>query len=381
MPWIRRGDAAYAALVLAAAAVMIFFDGRIDMASPDYETWDLWKYLAMARAFPHQAHVIQPFAYRLLGPWLAGLFRGHEIFGFRFLTVAFSLALPVGLYLFLLGHQIRPRFAAITAVLFVTNKWLFGLQAWNDFQLNDLLAQCLLLAMFRAMEHRNWIMFAAAMFLGIAARETALLMIPVAGVYLWQTGQLRRELMPFAAALVAPLVAFVAIRLKVHPSGGQSLLSAFITFSHKLKYPGTWFHLGISPFIPASLLPLIFLRTTVRFFRERLDRLLFVVLVFISALFGSDNERLLTPTFIIFLLLIAVILQHHFAPWPGAIAVLVVAAIIAGCDFRIGRWPLSIPLAQKLEYISLGIVTFLGIILRMVGHGTPMNPMPRTTER
>ena len=177
------------ALLILLTAVMIFLYGQIGYTRPPYSRWDLANYRMMAEAAPQLAEKIpQPFAYRLLGPYLAGLLPLPEPLAFQLLTILSALALVTLFYWFLIDRKIPPLAALIAASVFVMNRALFGVSTWDFFQLNDVLVLIFMLILFLAMYRGRWLLFGIIFFLGVATRETTLILAPVVLVYLWKRG-------------------------------------------------------------------------------------------------------------------------------------------------------------------------------------------------
>jgi predicted PurR-regulated permease PerM len=90
-----------------------------------------------------------------------------------------------------------------------------------------------------------------------------------------------------------------------------------------------------------------------------------MLLVFISTLFGSDNERLMAPAFVVFYLLIAHIIQDYFYPHKNILFILIACAFLASFHRTIGRYPLpGINIMIILSLSSLLIVTIASYIFK-----------------
>lgn len=319
-----RNTLALALVVL----LTVFLFGKIDHTVPPFSQWDLVAYLHMAEAAPALADDVGlPYASRLLGPMLAGLgpLKAPEMF--RILTLVAALIIPMVFFRFLKKRGIDENSALTVVVLFVFNKQFFGFNVWNYFQLNDLLGLLFLVILFDAMLRSRWLVFATALFLGAITRETTLIMIPTAALHLWEQGRLKAEASRLLAAAVPGLVLFLVIRL-VLPADGFSNLGAFKQFSVKAGAWRTWFYLFVNSVLPVTFLPLVFFHRTVAFFRARRFGLLFVGLVSLSAFFGSNNERLMAPVFIVFYWLIGDILMGELRSGPPGARI-----FLAGCGF------------------------------------------------
>jgi hypothetical protein len=353
-------------VVLIVTAVMIFLYGGVDYGAERFAIMDLHNYRAMANASPGIAEEVgKPYAYRLLGPYLVGLLGIPIEQGFYLLTVVSSLVLAVLFYFFLKRYRISPAVAAVTTVLFVLNKQLFGASVWNYFQLKDLLSMISVLVMFMALSDGRWFVFAAALLFGALAGEVPLIMVPVALVYLRERGRLGREWRRLLAAVLPAVAAFVVIRLLVPAPRGMTLLEALLHYPRKLRHPAVWFRLLVNPFVPVSLLPLVFFESTVAFLKKNRHALAYLLLVFASALLGSNNERLMAPAFVVFYLVIGLIVQDRIYPHRGMLALLVAAGFLSSLHHLIARYPLpdrNITIA--LSGGSLVVVSAATVILR-----------------
>lgn len=359
------------AVLLVVTIVMIFLYGQIDYATAPYNTWDLASYRAMAAAAPGIAtDVCQPPAYRLLGPYVVGLLPVPDPVGFYALSVAASILLV------LLAHRLFRELglstfvATFTVVLFTLNRFWFGLTVWDFFQLNDLLSLIWIVLAYMAMRRERWGLFGAALLAGAFTRETALLMIPVALVYLWERKELREKWGRVLLAALPAIVAFVMIRALVPAPCGKSLFTQLAAHSGSILAPEKIFRLTIYSYAPFSLLPLVFLPTTAIFFRQRPHLLALVALVFLSTLFGlSFDERLMAPAFVALYALIGVIIQQTVdSPrrWLPLLAVFAAGAFLVSLHHTVARFPL--PGREWTIALSMGsllIVTAVAILARL----------------
>lgn len=356
------------AVLLGSLAALVAW-GSVDAFAPAHRDWDLHQYLAMAKAFPAlDSAVERPFAYRLLGPALVGLLPFDEQTGFRLLTGAANLLLPLLLYGFLRRHAIGPATAATMSVLFALNKYALGLTSWNHFQLNDALGSIALLLAFDALHARRWSAFAAVLLLGVLAREATVLMVPAAVAFLWQQRASKREFGRLVAAVAPALMVLVLVRAVVPSQDGPALLEALGLHAGKLLTPTSLTRLLVNAFAPVTLVPLVFAGLTIAFLRERLHLVVFVALVVASTLFGSNDERLMAPAFVAFYLLLAHVLEHGLNGRHrlGLLATCVVGGVAASLHHTIARWPLpSREATVMLTAASLLFVTATAIAARI----------------
>lgn len=393
-------------LIVSMAALAVFLYGSIDYHSMPYAGMDLKYYRESASLSPSIATGIpKPFCYRLLGPWLAGLFP-DDIAGFRIVTYLSAVLLAILFYRLLLSMGISP--AASTAAVFflVMNKHLFGISAWNFFQVKDTLSLVFIAAAMLAMHRGRWALFSAALLGGALTGELAMIMIPVLFVFLAarktlhaanRTGEGRPHTsnddfalpagrvgftrpagrpgwaLPVLACLPA-IAAFAAIRLLVPSSGGIGLVESALRYGVKLRHPMVWYGLLANPFIPLTFIPLIFFRESARFIRRNLHLAAYFLLVLASASFGSNNERLMAPAAIAFYALVAFIIDAKVLPRGKVwIAILAAAAALSSLHHSIARFPLpdrSFTVALSggsLLAVTLLFLIFFGPLRRRPG--------------
>ncbi|MDA3875409.1 MAG: hypothetical protein PF795_15790, partial [Kiritimatiellae bacterium] len=95
---------------------MLWLYGWIPYDQAPYSKWDLAAYMRMAEAAPGVAgDVAKPFAFRILGPWLAGIVPGSIPGGFRVLSLVASLLLPFQFAALLRERGIAFRWALLAA--------------------------------------------------------------------------------------------------------------------------------------------------------------------------------------------------------------------------------------------------------------------------
>ncbi len=394
-------------LIVSVTILAAFLYGGIDYGSMPYAGMDLKYYRSMASQSPSIAQGLpRPFCYRLLGPWTAGLFP-DDIAGFRIVTILSSLLLAVLFYRLLLSMSISSAAAASAVIFFVLNKHLFGISAWNYFQVKDTLSLAFIAAMMLAMYRHKWALFSAALFGGALTGELPMIMIPVLFVFLVERGKpaggkrgrpdlsRRNGGLPaengilsglsfhkwtgwvrFFLVCLPGLAVFIAIRTLVPSSGGIGLFESVAHYSGKLRYPMVWYGLLGNPFIPLTLLPLIFFRESARFLGRNLHMAVYFVFVLAAASFGSNNERLMAPAFIVFYAIIAFIVDSRVLP-RGKIpmTVLFAAAILSSLHHAIARFPL--PDRRITIVLSGGSLLAVSIIFLVYA----LHPQSRSAAR
>jgi hypothetical protein len=363
-----RTDRAYVLILALVTAAMLFLYGWIDYTNNAFKEWDSLVYLSMASASPHlDPNVPRPFAFRLLGPYLVGLIPGSTENAFLAVNLALSLLFVYLMYRFLRYFGLRPPFACLAAILYVFNKHFFGFTSWNYFHVNDVIANILLVALLWSMMESRWLLFAAALCLGVATRETALIMMPVGFLFLVERRLLAREGWKFFAAIAPALAVFAAIRLLVHPATGPTLAQAVSEHWTKVTSLERMYHVLVNPFVPLAFVPIVFLGRTLSFLKGRVHLLAFFVLVAGTTFFGHNNERLLNPASLAFYPLVGFILQDCVWPNRGMIALVLAGGFLSSFHWLVARYPLPDRHATiVLSGGSLVAITVALVVFRIV---------------
>lgn len=361
------GHRNYLLIILAAFIVMVLLYGRIDFSDPKYSELDLVQYRAMAEAFPGIADTeMQPYCYRILTPWVVGLLPLPDYHAFYIIAIGSSLALVVLLYLFLCYQGISREVAMTTTVLFMFNRFFFGLNIWDYFQIVDTLSLLYLVALVWTMLKSRWITFGFVLLMGALTRETAMLMIPVSLFHLWERGKFRDEYRKWIAAIIPAIAVFVLLRFLIEPTGGLDPWHGLLKNVRRLGTPGAWFGLTVNGFIPLTFLPLVFLKKTITFFLENKYAFVLILIVFAGSQLGGENERLMAPSFIAFYPLIGRILQDHLYRFRGFMIVAVICAFISSLDFQFGWIRLPDKSAMLILTLAcLAVVTLSAIFYRI----------------
>lgn len=346
-------------VLVAVTAVMIFLYGRINYTNEAFAKWDSLIYREMASAAPRLDPLApRPFAFRLLGPYLVGLVPGPPENTFLIVNLILSAMLIYLMYKFLHYFGLQPRAACIATILYVFNKHFFGFTSWNYFHINDVLTNLFLIILFWSMLESRWLMFAASFCLAIATRETALVMIPTGFLYLVEHKTLRRDGGRFLGAIVPGLACYAALHLFIHPASGQTLTQALSVHWTKLTSLERMYHVLVNPFIPLTLVPLVFFKRSIAFFRGRIYLFLYFILIACTPLVGANNERLLNPTFIVFYALIGFIMQESVLPNKWLTAIVLTGGFLSHLHWLVARYPLpSRNATGALSGGSLAVIT------------------------
>jgi hypothetical protein len=338
---MNKPDRIHILILCAAAAVMIFLYGTIDYRIEPYRGMDLAYYRAMSDAVPRLASdVPRPFAYRILGPYIAGLIPLADQHAFRALTVLVSILLPVVLYLFLLEFGIARRAALFASILLIFNKHLFGMGVWNFFQVKDTISLLAIAGAFLAMLRARWLLLSCLLLVGTLSGETALVMAPTLVVYLYERRTPPRGRAAALAALAPAIAAFVLIRLLVPTTGGEGFAGAFLHYAPKLRFPGVWLGLLLNPFVPLAFVPLLYYRDALRFLGENRYMAIYLLLVIAGTLFGSNNERLMAPASIAFYAFIGTTAERRWREEPRILTLVAICCLASSFHHVVGVYPL-----------------------------------------
>ncbi len=339
---MNKPDRIHMLILCAAAAVMIFLYGAIDCRIEPYRGMDLAYYRAMSDAAPRLADDVPwPFAYRILGPYVAGLLPMADQHAFRALTAIVSILLPVVLYLFLLEFGIARRSALFASLLLLFNKHLFGMGVWNFFQVKDTISLLVIAGSFLAMLRARWLLLCCLLLVGTLTGEAALVMAPTLLVYLYERRSPARDRAAAIAALAPAVAAFVLIRLLVPATGGEDLAAAFLHYAPKIRFPDVWVGLLLNPFVPLTFVPLLYYRDALRFLGGNRYLAVYLLFVFAGALFGSNNERLMAPASIVFYAFIGMTAERRWHEEPRILTLVAICCFVSSFHHVLGAYPLT----------------------------------------
>lgn len=301
-----------------------------------YANIDLKHYREMASVAPEILTSAQaPFVYRILPPWIAGVFgRGleSELLGFQVVAAWAVLFGAMMLYMYLGAKGVRDATALTMACLAVISQHVLGGVVFNPFQACDAISIALMLVMLLCIERGHIAGFIVASVLGAATREPCLLMLPVAIAYLltqrtYMLEQGKRTLVRWIAACIPAALVFVIIRTAIHPVNAEWGIGAMVVENaYKFTDPESWVRLVLFAAAPISLIPLVFIRQTRTVLAANVHLVVLLVLVVASSFLGADTERLVAPAMVVYYLISARVMDERSSLVVNG--VLIVAALV-----------------------------------------------------
>ena len=342
-------------LALLVTALFVWLYGFIDTV--EHALSGMFYYIPMAEAAPGlDLAQPQPYVFRVLGPWLAGVLPVPVEAAFYGLAVAGSLALCALLYAACRALGVSDGASALTVALLAANPYLFGFNVYNAFHLGDLLTQLGLGAALLLLWRRRFAWMGLVLAITVLSREPAVLMGPVAFVFLWERGRLREDGARLALALVPLAVLFVVPRLAFPAEGGMGLAEQLAEESQKALRPETWARLLVNAWVPVVALLAVWPRESAAWARRHLHLVALFALVLASAFFGTDQERLMQPAIWAVYPAVAAALDRHWRGRPLALTALGLSAVLTSLHHLSARFPLpDRRLTAVLAAVALGL--------------------------
>ncbi len=302
----------YYLTLLIITIIAIFWAGKIEINVFENGNMDLYKYRDMALASPAlNFNIPHPYVYRIFAPWLAGIIPLSINLSFYILNFIFLLALSFAFYKFIVFHKTDEKIALLVTLAFVFNRYFFQFLAYDYFQLSDTLSYFLLLVSFLLLANKQWHLFGLVLIIGVLTREIALIIIPVGYVYLFEKKFNKNDYLYLSDYSVIAILVFILVRLLIPQGNGGTYFTQFnYGISHFFEIPALSKRFLI-PLTPFLVIPFIFFKDLVDFFKDKIYLLVYFLLVIISTLFGNDYERLMAPAAPVFFLFLAVIIKKY----------------------------------------------------------------------
>jgi len=260
---------------------------------------DLNYYIQMAEASPNISDQIPHFfAYRIFPPWLAGVMPGSAEFSFRILNIASLFLLVYSFYILMTEIKQSKKFALLATFFFIFNRYFFQLQAWNYFQLSDVLSNAIIFLAVIFIRRGKYFHVAFLFLLGVMTKETTLVIIPialVAQITKVKSAQNYKSWLDVAAELLPGIILFFVLRAVIQSKGEENLIAQTVEESWKYLSIKVWLKTWIIPFIPFSFVPLIYFNEFSDFSKKNLDLITLFLIVGFTTMLGYDYERLSSP--------------------------------------------------------------------------------------
>lgn len=302
-------SAKYISWIFILSIISIGLSGQITYWMPEYAHMDQLYYRNMAIAAPDlNFNIIQPFVYRVLAPWFAGILPINLEISFYFINMFALLGLALLMYKFLVEFNLQLRTAFALTACFVFNRYFFQFFAWDYFQIVDTLSLIIMIYSFFLIKYKNWLTLGFLLIVGVLIKETVLIIIPTAFAYLYWNDSDKKDYLRLAAASFWPLLVFILLRILIIPAGGEDIITQFTTGIPRFFSPEALLKKFIIAFTPFGLIPFFFYNTLKEFVQKNKYVVVYFVLVLFVSAFG-DFERLMAPFAPFYLLFIGEIIQ------------------------------------------------------------------------
>ena len=264
----------------------------------------------MAIAFPSIDYSVgKPFAHRLLAPWIVGLFFNDVDLGFTLLNTLFSILFILVLFYFIQQNRISDRIAFFITIAFIFNRYFIPNFAYEPYRFADVLSNLMLLLALISLERKKYSFVFIISLVGILAKESALLIVPVGIAYLFWSNQ-KNRLLIFGFISFILVAIFILIRILISVDAGISLTQAFLENWTKIFSPEAITKQFFLAFNPFYLVPIFCYKEFIDFSKKNFQWFVLLIFVLISSLFGGDKERLMFPYIPIYYLFIALMFQR-----------------------------------------------------------------------
>jgi len=357
----------YDLVVLCVVGIMVAWYGEIEPASfASQSELDLVQYTRMASAAPLLDRTVPaPFVYRIAPPFLAGIlapFVGSEVQAFRLLTYLALAGCALQFRRWLVDRRVSEHSALMVTALLCISPHISGAVIFNPYQFTDALSFLVIITSLRVLESRTWWAFGLAMFVGALTRETCLLMVPVAVVWILrqqdQTPDRWRKMISLIAWSMPSFIVASAVRLMMTPVNTDWNVAGNVAiYSWKFTDPVSWYRLVVNSMAPLSLLPLFYFRDFTSYLHDNLHLALLYVLIVVASFAGKDVERLIAPSFPLVLGFAAIILDSRVRLSGWTFGILAVGGVLTALH------PLysAVPMVDRTTYIALSVLAAVAV--------------------
>lgn len=344
---------------------------------------DAQTYVELARA-PFEA-VSAPFTYRILTPLLVYLLPTSAVAGFTIVNLTGIVATTVVFYYYLreFGLSLGVRIAGVAMLL------LSPMLAYTviNIGLTDVLGFLFLALCLYAAKTDHHLLFASSLFVGVLARETVLLAVPVYLLYVWWKGE-PSEITKVLADTVPAAAAFWYVRLVYGLEGYLTIESVMQTISaHMTKLETSLFYLPYEIYSVFGTFWLVAVLAARRIDDTFLKAGLYVFpLVFLQPLIARDIARVLFIGFPIVIPASLVLVSQEgllSGRWKQAIVAVSGVSVVAGLIGVVFVLPalaefiVSIDVGE-LQYLAVTKIAHEAVIVLAVGYCLWNRPTARS---
>ncbi len=299
-------------IILAVTIFVLLFTGQIEYQLPQYKASDLTKYIAMAKASPElNVNIIKPFVYRILAPWIVGLMPFPISTNFLLLNIISLILLSFVFYFALLEFKLLPNVALTLTIAFQMNRYFFQFLSWNYFQLCDTIALTVLFLSFLLIKRKKWSALFFLLPVSILVKEYALIILPMGLYYFLIHKKSQKDFLLFATISFFTVVVYVLVRMVLNVNQGVDLLTQYTT--KEFYYPRIMLFLKkyVASFTPFGLLPLVFWKELISFFKKNGFLFVYTITVIIISYFG-EAERMMAPLAIVYFMFVGNLMENNF---------------------------------------------------------------------
>lgn len=302
-------SAKYISWIVILSIFSIGLSGQIEYWMPEYSNMDQVYYRNMANSAPDlNFAIIQPFVYRILAPWVAGVIPINLEISFYFLNMFSLIGLALLIYKFLVTFNLENRVAFALTACFVFNRYFFQFLAWNYFQIVDTLSLIIIVYSFLLINSKKWLRLSLILIIGVLIKETVLIIIPTAFAYLYWKDYEKKDYMKLTMVSLIPIIVFIFLRILMQPVGGENIVTQLTTGITRFFTFEAFIKKFIIAFTPFGLIPFFFHKTLLEYIKKHKYVLVYFSLVLFVSAFG-DFERLMAPLAPFYLLFIGEIIQ------------------------------------------------------------------------
>lgn len=332
--------------------------------------WDHFTYQYMAQQSPNIALDIEPMGgHRILASWIAGLLPDYKS-GFRIITTLFAGLVVFGFYFFLRHYGATQNTALFVCTMLMCAKEFYGFVYWDYFQAKDMILMATILWSLWFMYRHNYMAWGITMAVGAINSELTGVLIPVLIVYLYETKTLKEYLPKYLVALIPYCVITVAVwLLPFNPTANfKRGVNPWFDFCEYLRLSPNYFIRFLrlaKSYAPICIIPVLFPKTIVLFFKHRIHLLVLVAAAFFLTMAIRGEGRYQLVAFVPAYWLLAYILQRRtlFNALPHIMYLLVPVAWLCTLHPVYGDSGISPHTHYLLTAVSTIIVTiFIGAL-------------------